>query len=236
MMLSVDRISAGYTQGGRVLDGLSLDIAQGEAVALLGRNGMGKSTLLKTIAGQLKPQAGRVTLGGKSLTGLASYRIARAGIGYVPQGREIFGDFTVEENLRMGLLGKAGLGHTVPDWAFAIFPILDERRSQRAGTLSGGEQQQLAIMRALVGNPSCLLLDEPSEGIQPSIVHDIGLTLKHYAQERRLTILLVEQNLDLVRLLATRALFIESGRIVDGVSDIARLQSDPTLAQRYLSV
>jgi len=236
MMLSVNRLSAGYTQGGRVLDGLSLDIGQGEAVALLGRNGMGKSTLLKTIAGQLRPQAGKVTLGSEDLTGLPSYRIARAGIGYVPQGREVFGDFSVEENLRMGLLGKSGLGHTVPDWAFAVFPILGERRSQRAGTLSGGQQQQLAIMRALVGNPSCLLLDEPSEGIQPSIVHDIGMTLKSYARERQLTILLVEQNMDLVSLLATRALFIENGRIVDGVSDIARLHSDPALTHRYLSV
>jgi urea ABC transporter ATP-binding protein UrtE len=236
MMLSVDGLSVGYTQGGRVLDGLSLAIEPGEAVALLGRNGMGKSTLLKTIAGQLKPQAGRVRLGEEDLTGLPSYRIARAGIGYVPQGREIFGDFTVEENLRMGLLGKAGLGHAVPDWAFALFPILDERRNQRAGTMSGGQQQQLAIMRALVGNPSCLLLDEPSEGIQPSIVHDIGMALRRHARERRLTILLVEQNLDLVSLLATRALFIENGRIVDAVSDIAGLQSNPTLIHRYLSV
>lgn len=235
-MLAVDNLAAGYLKGSRVLDGVSLEIARGEAVALLGRNGMGKSTLLKTIAGQLRPQTGRVRLERRDIAGLAPYLIARAGIGYVPQGRDIFGDFSVEDNLRMGLLGKPGLSRTVPSWAFEMFPILGERRAQRAGTMSGGQQQQLAIMRALVGNPSCLLLDEPSEGIQPSIVHDIGLTLRTFARERNLTILLVEQNLDLVALLATRALFIENGRIVEETRDIIGLQGDQALASRYLSV
>lgn len=236
MMLSVDKVSAGYLKNSLVLDQISLGIAKGEAVALLGRNGMGKSTLLKTIAGQIKPQTGHVRLAGGDITGLASFRIARAGLGYVPQGRDIFGDFTVEENLRMGILGKPGAGRDLPPWAFELFPILNERRLQRAGTMSGGQQQQLAIMRALVGNPTCLLLDEPSEGIQPSIVHDIGMILKTYARERNLTILLVEQNLDLVNILATRALFIENGQVVDGIDDIGRLQHDSTLINRYLSV
>lgn len=235
-MLSVEKLSAGYIKGSRVLDEISLDIGKGEVVALLGRNGMGKSTLLKSIAGQLKPQSGRISLGGAEIAGLPSHRIARLGIGYVPQGRDIFGAFSVEENLRMGVLGKPGLSNVLPPWAFEMFPILAERRTQRAGTMSGGQQQQLAIMRALVGNPSCLLLDEPSEGIQPSIVHEIGLTLKAFASERNLTILLVEQNLDLVSILATRALFIENGQIVEGIDDITRLQADQALASRYLSV
>lgn len=235
-MLSVEKLSAGYIKGSRVLDEISLDIGKGEVVALLGRNGMGKSSLLKSIAGQLKPQSGRISLGGVEIAGLPSHRIARLGIGYVPQGRDIFGAFSVEENLRMGVLGKPGLSNVLPPWAFEMFPILAERRTQRAGTMSGGQQQQLAIMRALVGNPSCLLLDEPSEGIQPSIVHEIGLTLKAFASERNLTILLVEQNLDLVSILATRALFIENGQIVEGIDDITRLQADQALASRYLSV
>lgn len=235
-MLSIEGLSAGYLKGSRVLDGISLAIGKGEAVALLGRNGMGKSTLLKTIAGQIRPQSGQIRLEGQDIAGLPSYLIARAGMGYVPQGRDIFGDFTVEDNLRMGLLGKPGLGHAPPSWAFEMFPILAERRAQRAGTMSGGQQQQLAIMRALVGAPSLLLLDEPSEGIQPSIVHDIGMTLKAYARERNLAILLVEQNIDLVSILATRALFIENGRIVEETDDIAKLQGDQALASRYLSV
>jgi branched-chain amino acid transport system ATP-binding protein/urea transport system ATP-binding protein len=235
-MLSVEKLSAGYIKGSRVLDEISLDIGRGEVVALLGRNGMGKSTLLKSIAGQLKPQSGRISLGGVEIAGLPSHRIARLGIGYVPQGRDIFSAFSVEENLRMGVLGKPALSNVLPPWAFEMFPILAERRTQRAGTMSGGQQQQLAIMRALVGNPSCLLLDEPSEGIQPSIVHEIGLTLKAFASERNLTILLVEQNLDLVSILATRALFIENGQIVEGIDDITRLQADQALASRYLSV
>ena len=178
MRLEVEDLAAGYIQGSRVLDGLSLSIDHGEAVALLGRNGMGKSTLLRTIVGHLKPVSGSIRLGNSEIGALPPYRIARAGIGYVPQGREIFADFTVEENLRMGVLGKKQLGRDVPGWAYELFPILGERRRQRAGTMSGGQQQQLAIMRALVGMPDLLLLDEPSEGIQPSIVHDIGTVLQ----------------------------------------------------------
>jgi urea ABC transporter ATP-binding protein UrtE len=235
-MLRIENLAVGYVEGSRVLDGLSLEIQPGEAVALLGRNGMGKSTLLKTITGHLKPSSGEIHFRDRSIGSLGAFQIARAGIGYVPQGREIFGDFTVEENLKLGMLGKPGVGSTIPDWAVDMFPILGERRKQRAGTMSGGQQQQLAIMRALVGAPELLLLDEPSEGIQPSIVHDIGTTLKRYAEERHLTILLVEQNLDLVRLLATRALFIENGTIVESLSDLGRLETDAGLINRYLSV
>lgn len=236
MMIEIEGLAAGYIKGSRVLDGVSLAIGKGESVALLGRNGMGKTTLMRTIVGHLKPSGGRVRLGGADITGAPPFRIARAGIGYVPQGRDIFKDFTVEENLRMGLLGKPGLGTTVPAWAYEMFPILAERRDQRAGTMSGGQQQQLAIMRALLGQPQLLILDEPSEGIQPSIVHDIGTTLRRYADSHGLTILLVEQNLDLVGLLAHHALFMENGAIVERVDDLSRLQDDADLINRYLTV
>jgi urea transport system ATP-binding protein len=235
-MLRIENLVAGYVVGSRVLDGLSLEIARGETVALLGRNGMGKSTLMKVITGHLRSTGGILDYRGRSISAMRPFEIARSGVGYVPQGREIFADFTVEENLRIGMLGKPGLGRIVPDWAFELFPILGERKLQRAGTMSGGQQQQLAIMRALVGRPEFLLLDEPSEGIQPSIVHDIGAALKGFAGERNLTILLIEQNLDLVRLLATRALFIEDGRVIEELSDLDRLQTDAALVNRYLSI
>jgi urea ABC transporter ATP-binding protein UrtE len=235
-VLKVENLVAGYQSGSRVLDGISLDIAAGEVVALIGRNGMGKTTFLRTIAGQIRATAGRVTLSGRNITRLAAYRIAAAGVGYVPQGREIFADFTVEQNLLMGLLGKRDLPNVVPAWAYEVFPILGERRRQKGGTLSGGQQQQLAIMRALVGRPTFLLLDEPSEGIQPSIVQEIGRTLAGFARDHGLTILLVEQNVELVWRMAERCLFIENGRIVDEVSDIEKLKSNPMLIRQYLSV
>ncbi|WP_282060851.1 ABC transporter ATP-binding protein [Roseobacter litoralis] len=236
MILEIDNLHAGYIKGSLVLQDLNLSIAQGDFVALLGRNGMGKTTLMRSIVGQIKASAGSIRFAGEDITGASSYKIARAGIGYVPQGREIFGDFTVEENLRMGLLGKPGLGSTVPEWAYDVFPILKERRSQQAGTMSGGQQQQLAIMRALLGQPDLLILDEPSEGIQPSIVHDIGVALREYARAHGLTVLLVEQNLDLVGLLGHHALFMENGAIVERIDDMARLQNDSELIARYLSV
>lgn len=236
MILEIDKLCAGYIKGSMVLQDLNLSIAPGDFTALLGRNGMGKTTLMRSIVGQIRPSSGSIRYAGNDITGASSYKVARAGIGYVPQGREIFPDFTVEENLRMGLLGKPGLGKTVPDWAYDIFPILKERRSQQAGTMSGGQQQQLAIMRALLGQPDLLILDEPSEGIQPSIVHDIGVALKDYASEHGLTVLLVEQNLDLVGLLGHHAFFMENGAIVERIDDMARLQNDSELIARYLSV
>ena len=236
MMIDINGLRAGYIKGSHVLQGLSLDIDRGQSVAIMGRNGMGKTTLMRTIVGHLQASAGTIRFDGANITGKAPYRIARAGIGYVPQGRDIFHDFTVEENLRMGLLGKPGLGSSVPSWAYEMFPILEERRTQRAGTMSGGQQQQLAIMRALLGKPQLLILDEPSEGIQPSIVHDIGTALRRHADTEGLTVLLVEQNLDLVSLLAHHALFMENGTIVERVDDVSRLHDDPALINRYLTV
>jgi urea ABC transporter ATP-binding protein UrtE len=235
-MLEVENVVAGYRSGGKVLDGVSFSLARGEIVALLGRNGMGKTTLMRTLTGQLPLQAGSIRFEGADLVGRPSYRFAQAGIGYVPQGREIFADFTVEQNLLMGVLGKDGISARLPPDVFDVFPILGERRHQRAGTLSGGQQQQLAIMRALVGRPRLLLLDEPSEGIQPSIVDDIAATVGRIARQSGLTVLVVEQNLDFVQALASRILFMENGRIADSTDQVADLQARPDLIHRYLSI
>jgi urea ABC transporter ATP-binding protein UrtE len=234
-VLTVAALSAGYQAGSDVLRALSLEVAAGETVALMGRNGMGKTTLLRAIMGHLRIAAGRIRFLEHDITRLQPFEISNLGIAYVPQGREIFADFTVEENLLLGVLGKRGLRSRVPARIHDWFPLLAERRRQKAGTLSGGEQQQLAIARALAGEPRLLLLDEPSEGIQPSIVQSLGTTLRRIADAERLTMLLVEQNLDLVLRLAGRCLFIENGRLVDETAP-ARLRADPSLLHRYLSV
>jgi branched-chain amino acid transport system ATP-binding protein/urea transport system ATP-binding protein len=234
-MLTVSGLSGGYPDGARVLEGIDLTVADGECVALMGRNGMGKTTLLRALMGHIRPQAGRVQFDGQDLTGKPPFVASNAGIAYVPQGREIFQEFTVEQNLLLGVIGKQGLPAHVPDAVYARFPILAERRAQRAGTLSGGEQQQLAIARAIVGRPHLLLLDEPSEGIQPSIVHTIGQALAAIAREAHMGVLLVEQNLELVLGLTTRCLFMENGRIVDQTAS-ERLRADASLLDRYLAV
>jgi urea ABC transporter ATP-binding protein UrtE len=234
-VLTVDGLIAGYQHGSRVLDGVSFHVRRGEIIALMGRNGMGKSTVLRAITGHLPAATGRIALDGEEILGRASHEIANLGVGYVPQGREIFGDFTTEENLLMGLIGKKGLPNRVPDWAYEIFPMLRERRWQRAGTMSGGEQQQLAIMRALVGEPKLLLLDEPSEGIQPSIVQEIARTLRRTVREKALTVLLVEQNLELVLGMASRFLFMENGRVVDE-APLHLVRPGSEFVHKYLSV
>jgi urea ABC transporter ATP-binding protein UrtE len=234
-VLTVDGLIAGYQHGSRVLDDVSFHIQRGEIVALMGRNGMGKSTVLRAITGHLPAAKGTIVLEGEEILGRASHEIANLGVGYVPQGREIFGDFTTEENLLMGVIGKKGLPNRVPDWAYEIFPLLRERRWQRAGTMSGGEQQQLAIMRALVGEPKLLLLDEPSEGIQPSIVQEIARTLRRTVVEKTLTVLLVEQNLELVLGMASRFLFMENGRVVDE-APVRLVRPGSEFVKKYLSV
>lgn len=235
-MLKVDNVIAGYLAGSRVLDGFSMQIKPGEIVALLGRNGMGKTTFLKSLMGHVPVSSGSLSLADESIKGLRPYEVARRGVGYVPQGREIFSDFTVEENLLMGLLGRPDLPSVVPDWAYEIFPILNERRKQRGGSMSGGQQQQLAIVRALVGRPKLLLLDEPSEGIQPNIVEEIGRVLSRIAREEGLTILLVEQNMELVLGMAQRCLFMENGAVVYETDEVQKLRTDPEPIHRYLSV
>jgi branched-chain amino acid transport system ATP-binding protein/urea transport system ATP-binding protein len=233
-MLKVEALEAGY-RGSRVLTGLDLEVPEGRVTALLGRNGMGKTTLLRALIGLVPVSAGTVIFAGRPITGLKPYKISNLGMAYVPQGREIFADFTVEENLRMGRLGKPNGKGTVPASAYEIFPVLAERRRQRAGTLSGGQQQQLAIARALVGEPRLLLLDEPSEGIQPSIVEQIGQSLGQLSRDRDLTVLLVEQNVDLVLSLATSCAFIENGVIV-ARHEVEALRRDRAIVHRHLAV
>ena len=233
-MLTIDALEAGYGEA-RVLRGLDLTVGQGEILALLGRNGMGKTTLMRAIMGLLPVRAGRIDVAGQDITGRKPFEIARLGVGYVPQGREIFGAFSVEENLVMGQLGQDTRNAPLPEALFDYFPILAERRRQSAGTLSGGEQQQLAIARALVAEPRLLLLDEPSEGIQPSIVEQIAETLGAISRDRGLTLVLVEQNIEMALDLADRCAFLEDGCIVEEVSAVAA-RDDEALLQRYLAI
>ena len=233
-MLTIETLEAGYGEA-RVLRGLDLTVGVGEILALLGRNGMGKTTLMRAIMGLLPARAGRIAVAGQDITGRKPFEIARLGVGYVPQGREIFGAFTVEENLVMGQLGQDTRNAPLPEALFDYFPILAERRRQSAGTLSGGEQQQLAIARALVAEPRLLLLDEPSEGIQPSIVEQIAETLAAISRDRGLTLVLVEQNIEMALDLADRCAFLEDGRIAQETS-AAAAHADETLLQRYLAI
>lgn len=212
-MLAVSNIRAGYDEL-PVLHGVDISIAAGEVVALLGRNGAGKTTLLRALAGALPIRGGRVALDGQDVTRLRSFRRARAGIAHVPQGRGIFGRLTVEENLEVGT--RAAVGRRQPNLReeiYEIFPVLRERRYQLAGTFSGGQQQMLAIARALCGQPKVLLLDEPSEGIQPNIVQQISALVSRLAAEKEIAVLLVEQNLEFVLHAATRCLVMDKGRI-----------------------
>jgi len=233
-MLEVKGLTAGYGQS-MILQDCSLSLTRGRVSALVGRNGMGKTTLLKSIMGLVKPTAGAITLAGKDISGSKSYQIAAQHVGYVPQGREIFGDFTVYENLRLAAIaGKVDLGARLAD-IYHWFPILKQRADQRAGSFSGGQQQILAIARALIPQPEILLLDEPSEGIQPSIVQEITTTLKKISNESDLTILLVEQNVDMILDLAEDILFIENGQIrAQATKD--DLINDPALLHQYLGI
>jgi ABC-type branched-subunit amino acid transport system ATPase component len=234
-VLVIRDLVAGYGRGSRILDNIGFKLARGEVVALMGRNGMGKTSLMKAITGHLPVMTGSIGFAGRELVGRAPHEIAKLGIGYVPQGREIFAEFTVEENLMLGAIGKNHLPNRVPDWAFELFPVLRARRWQRAGFMSGGEQQQLAIVRALIGEPTLLLLDEPSEGLAPSIVHDISRALRRAVADKQLTVLLVEQSLEVVLALASRALFIENGQVGAEVL-VERLRADRSLIYKYLSV
>jgi branched-chain amino acid transport system ATP-binding protein len=212
-LLEVQGLKSGYGAE-TVLQGVDMDIAPGEIVAVIGRNGVGKSTLMRTLTGLLRPSAGTIRFGGRDVTGDPADKRARAGIGYIPQGRDVFPELTVRENLLVGEV--AGQGRATPDYdqVYRFFPILKERARQRAGTLSGGQQQQLAIGRAMIGNPSLMLLDEPSEGIQPSIIKDIARNVRTLNEQTGLAVLLVEQNLDLIVSIARRGYVMEKGRLV----------------------
>ncbi|WP_339630110.1 ABC transporter ATP-binding protein [uncultured Sneathiella sp.] len=233
-MLEIRNLSSGYGDA-LVLRDFSCRFENGRVTALMGRNGMGKTTLLKTIMGLIKAKGGSVLFDGQTLETWPTHLIARAGIGYVPQGREIFEDFSVEENLQLGLMGRDATDALPFSQIYDWFPLLKKRKDQRAGTFSGGQQQILAIARALIGGPKMLLLDEPTEGIQPSIVHDIGLQLARIAKETGLGILIVEQNVEMVRTLADQVLFMENGEIRESC-DIEAIKRNDSLLHRYLSV
>ena len=216
-----------------MLVGVDLKVSSGEVLALLGRNGVGKTTLMRSIIGLLRPSRGAARLDGDVLTGLHPHQIARRGLASVPQGRGIFGKLTVRENLLIGTRATGG-GATIPDEVFAHFPILKERLGQAGGTLSGGQQQMLAIARALCSRPKALLLDEPSEGVQPNIVQDIGKLIRDIVERSGMAILLVEQNLDLALQTAHRCAIMEKGRIVHEAAP-QELQ-DETILRRYLAI
>ncbi|MBO0334015.1 ABC transporter ATP-binding protein [Sneathiella sp. CAU 1612] len=212
-MLEIKDLDVGYGTT-KICRSITLNVDDGELVCLLGRNGVGKTTLLRGIIGMLPATNGNITFNGVDITTAADYDRARAGIGYVPQGRLVFQKMTVLENLRSGtMIGGDSLG-SYPDEVFSYFPVLKQRLNQAAGTLSGGEQQMLALARVLSGKPKLLLLDEPSEGIQPSIVAEIAEILKRIKRERGLALLLVEQNLKFARSISERGYVIEKGGIV----------------------
>jgi urea ABC transporter ATP-binding protein UrtE len=213
-VLQVSNVHSGYGSGD-VLQGIGLHLLPGEIVAVVGRNGVGKTTFLKTVIGLIPATAGSIRLGGIDVTSLPPRRRSAKGMGYVPQGRQVFPGLTVSENLLTGeQVNREDKGRRLRyDIVYDYFPVLRERRGQLAGTLSGGQQQMLAIGRALVGGPQLLLLDEPSAGIQPSIVQEICNSLIQLNRQERLTILLVEQNIGVITRLAKRAYAMNKGRI-----------------------
>lgn len=211
-MLAVSAIDVSYAES-RVLTRLSLEVGDGEVVCVMGRNGVGKTTLLKAIVGLLVPQRGTILFGGQDITRLPPYERARRGMGYAPQGREIFPSLTVWENLLLGSHSKRPSREAL-DYVFSLFPALSQMLGKRGGDLSGGQQQQLAIARTLISDPKLLLLDEPTEGIQPSIVQEIEAVLHRIRQEGRRSILLVEQYLEFARSLSDRFYVLDRGGIV----------------------
>ncbi|MCS3894819.1 branched-chain amino acid transport system ATP-binding protein [Bradyrhizobium japonicum USDA 38] len=216
-ILDVSELWAGYGAT-PILQGITMSVSRGEIVGVIGRNGVGKSTLMRCLIGLLQTWRGTISFMEQDVTKLEADARARAGFGYIPQGRDVFPQMTVEENLQVGeLIGGPG-GKKLPELVYEYFPRLKERRRQAAGTMSGGEQQQLAIGRALIGNPSLMILDEPSEGIQPSIVQHICEALRSFRNELGTTIIFVEQNLDTILAIAERCYIMEKGRIAQSLA------------------
>jgi len=232
-LLEVTDVVAGYG-GSRVLNGVTLQVGRGETLALIGRNGVGKTTLMRSLIGLVPASAGSIRLEGAEIGHEKPYLRAQKGIGYVPQGREVFGALTVAENLQVGARANPAEAARMRDAVLAWFPVLRARYRQKAGTMSGGEQQQLAIARVLISAPKVVLLDEPSEGIQPSIVDLIGETLARIATETGIGVLLVEQDLGMVERIAARCCVMDKGRIVD---TLTREQlADDALVRQYLAL
>jgi urea transport system ATP-binding protein len=231
-MLEINGINQYYGQS-HILWDLSLQLRPGSCGCLIGRNGVGKTTLLKCITGLLPIRDGQLQFDGKDISKLTPEARARSGIGYVPQGREIFPLLTVEENLKISLGARKDKYRFIPGLIYELFPVLKEMKNRRGGDLSGGQQQQLAIGRALVLDPKLLILDEPTEGIQPNIVRDIGEVIRKLNRELNLTVLLVEQKLPFARRVADDFFIMEKGSVV-ATGPIADLNEQ--LVQQYLSV
>ena len=230
-MLKVNNINQ-YYGGSHILRDVSLEAQMGKVTVILGRNGVGKTTLLKSLMGLVAIKNGSIELNGKAIHNATPFERARAGIGFVPQGREIFARLTVEENLRMGLAYKSG-ATPIPAELYELFPVLKQMLGRRGGDLSGGQQQQLAIARALAAGPQLLILDEPTEGIQPSIIKDIGRVIRMLANRGNMAIVLVEQYYDFAQELADQYIVMERGAVlargmgrnmeVDGVRDMVAI-------------
>ncbi len=229
-MFNVSNLASGYGQS-QVIHDLNFSVDKQEIVAVMGRNGMGKTTLFKTLMGILPTRGGSVTVDGTEISGMESHERVANGIAYVPQGRMIFPSMTVLENIQTGL--PASAHGKVPEELYALFPVLYDMRGRRGGNLSGGQQQQLAIARALATNPKVLLLDEPTEGIQPSIIKDIARSLKEIRKIRELTIIVSEQVLSFTLEIADRFFVIDKGRFA---YEDTRANVDAATISRYLSV
>jgi urea transport system ATP-binding protein len=229
-MLEVTDLFAAYGQS-QALHGVSFTARRNETVAIMGRNGMGKTTLFKTLMGVMPATSGRIVVDGQEVTKDESFRRVAKGIAYVPQGRMIFPTLTVEENIQTGL--ENAKVRKIPEDVYALFPVLFEMRRRKGGNLSGGQQQQLAIARALVTDPKVLLLDEPTEGIQPSIIKDIARALNEIRKLRGISIVVSEQVLSFAMDVADRLLVIEGGRLVH---ESARAETDTARIKQYLSV
>ncbi len=230
VMLKVDDLHVAYGQS-EALHGISFEGRANETIAIMGRNGMGKTTLFKALMGVLPTKSGQVTVAGNDVTRDESFRRVAKGIAYVPQGRMIFPTLSVEENIQTGL--ENSRDRTVPEEIYALFPVLFDMKRRKGGNLSGGQQQQLAIARALVTNPKVLLLDEPTEGIQPSIIKDIAKALNEIRKMKGITIVVSEQVLSFAMDVADRLFVIEGGRLVH---ETARAHTDESRIKAYLSV
>jgi urea transport system ATP-binding protein len=229
-MLAVESLNVFYGDS-HVIRNVGFTLGDQETLAIMGRNGMGKSTLLKSLIGMLPARSGKLRLGGRELTGARSYERVAAGMGFVPQGRMIFPYLTVEENILSGMEGLRD--KTIPGYIYEVFPVLSDMKNRRGGNLSGGQQQQLAIARALVSNPKVLILDEPTEGIQPSIIKDIARALNKLKGERKFSMVVSEQVLSFAMEIADRFLIMEKGEFVH---EERRESADTAKIHAYLTV